>query len=273
MKDPTLFERQCEVSSDGTLGMYYCGKRVQTPHHSYGPLIRDHYLFVLVNSGEAILHGETDLRLKEHDLLVMCPGERIHYDALTPWSIQWIGLYGDAVSHYMKQLGIDGKHPILPVTFYKELEHRMEKIYLLSQETSATAKLSLTGMIYDFFSILFESANLKGTTDYIASAVKIIDYNLSFDLTVEMLAEKVHLNPSYFSRLFVRRMGMSPKQYILEKKIARAKEFLDATEASILEISNSVGFLDPLYFSRIFKKKVGVGPEEYRKQERKEASL
>ena len=68
-------------------------------------------------------------------------------------------------------------------------------------------------------------------------------------------------------------MGMSPKQYILEKKIARAKEFLDATEASILEISNSVGFLDPLYFSRIFKKKVGVGPEEYRKQERKEASL
>ena len=99
MQDKTLFEHKNHIHTDADIGIYYCGKRVNTLNHVYGPKIRDHYLLVLVNSGKAVLHSKSDAVLKEHDLFVMCPGEKIHYTALTPWSIQWVGLYGDAVEY------------------------------------------------------------------------------------------------------------------------------------------------------------------------------
>ena len=98
MKDNTIFERQINVFTDVKIGMYYCGKRVRSINHTYGPRIGQCYMFVLVNEGEATLyHKNGEITLKAHDLLVMCPGEKIHYKAHTPWSIQWAGLYGKTV--------------------------------------------------------------------------------------------------------------------------------------------------------------------------------
>lgn len=58
---------------------------------------------------------------------------------------------------------------------------------------------------------------------------------------------------------------MSPKKYILHKRIERAKELLCVTDAGIFEISNSVGYEDQFYFCRIFKKMTNLSPSEYRK--------
>ena len=112
MNDNTLFEIKTNLYIDSDIGIYYCGKRINTLNHTYGPEIRNHYLFVLVNSGEAILYGENEIKLKEHDLLVMCPGEKIHYKALTPWSIQWVGLYGNEIKKYTEKLGITNNNPV-----------------------------------------------------------------------------------------------------------------------------------------------------------------
>ena len=48
MNDSTMLERHTDLYSQGDIGMYYCGKRINTFNHEYGPMIRDHYLFVLV---------------------------------------------------------------------------------------------------------------------------------------------------------------------------------------------------------------------------------
>ena len=104
--DNTLFQKACDIYENADIGMYYCGKRINTPNHVYGPEIRNYYLFVLVNKGEASLfHRNGIIKFKAHDMLVMCPGERIHYVAETPWSIQWVGLYGQTVENYMNLYG------------------------------------------------------------------------------------------------------------------------------------------------------------------------
>ena len=100
MKDATMFERLSEIHFKNDIGMYYCGKRLETPNHTYGPEIRNHYLFVLVNKGTAILHHEKQIKFGERDLLVMLPNERIYYEALDPWSISWLGLYGKTIEEY-----------------------------------------------------------------------------------------------------------------------------------------------------------------------------
>lgn len=57
MADNTLFEKYYEAYN-GDMGIYYCGKRVGTKNHVYGPEIRNHFLIVLVEKGRAILYNE-----------------------------------------------------------------------------------------------------------------------------------------------------------------------------------------------------------------------
>ena len=94
-----------ELHVENDIGMYYCGRRVGTNNHEYGPEIRNHYIFVLVNKGSAVLLKEQEITFASHDLLVMHPNEKIHYKALEPWSITWLGLYGDAVEELVKKRG------------------------------------------------------------------------------------------------------------------------------------------------------------------------
>ena len=55
MNDTTLFERHSD-SFTSNIGLYYCGKRIETKNHVYGPEIRSHYLIVFVEKGKATLY-------------------------------------------------------------------------------------------------------------------------------------------------------------------------------------------------------------------------
>ena len=260
-----MFERLSEIHFKNDIGMYYCGKRLETPNHTYGPEIRNHYLFVLVNKGTAILHHEKQIKFGERDLLVMLPNERIYYEALDPWSISWLGLYGKTIEEYTELLGVTPQNPILHISLYNELSSVMEKIYDASKTKSYSSQLHNIGLIYEFFSVLMENSALNKKIDIINSALKIIDYNYCSDISVEQVAKNLSVDPAYFSRKFSERVGVSPKKYILNKRIERAKELLCVTDAGVFEISNSVGYEDQFYFCRIFKKMTNLSPSEYRK--------
>lgn len=261
----TMQERLTELHFKNDIGMYYCGKRYETPNHTYGPEIRTHYLFVLVNKGSAVLYNKKERHFGEHDLLIMLPNEKIHYKALEPWTISWLGLYGETIDKFIKILGVTPENPIIHISLYNELQSIVEKIFALSNELSFSSKISITALIYEFFSVLVQNSDNIKRNDPIKSALKIIDYNYSSQISVEQIAESLALNTSYFSRIFANQVGISPKQYLLNKRIERAKELLEMEEVSIGEVATSIGYEDQLYFSRIFKKHVGVSPNEYKK--------
>lgn len=266
MKDTTMLEQLTEIHFRNEIGMYYCGKRIETQNHIYGPEIRNHYLFVLVNKGTAVMCDGKATLFGNHDLLIMHPNERIHYKALEPWSISWLGLYGETVKEYMDLLGVSPQKPIVHISLYNELRTVMDNIYDMSRTISLSAKLSVTGLIYEFFSVLIQNSFLDQKTDLIKSALKIIDYNYCSNISVEQIAKRLSIDPAYFSRKFTEKAGVSPKKYILHKRMERAKELLSVTDAGIFEISNSVGYEDQLYFSRIFKKYTKISPTDYRKK-------
>lgn len=267
MKDTTLFQIESDLHKRADIGMYYCGKRIHTLNHVYGPEIRNYYLFVLVNKGEAsFFHRSGTIQLKNHDMLVMCPGERIHYVANTPWSIQWVGLYGQTVENYMKELSIDGDNPIVHVEQYYEMEQVLEELYQISTYRTEYFKCKQIELIYRFFSLLLTKSKKFTNRDIAESVKKIIDYNFGRDITVGEISDTLHLDSTYLTRKFAQQYGISPKEYLIEKRIEHAKKLLIETDATIKEIALSVGYIDQLYFSRIFKKKVGESPIGYRKQ-------
>ena len=268
MKDITSFETSSDLYENADIGMYYCGKRLETLNHTYGPAIRNYYLFVLVNKGEATFyHPKGAIKLKAHDMLIMCPGEKIHYVADTPWSIQWIGLYGQTVDNCVKSLSISGDNPIIHVKQYHELKLLIDELYSISGNRFEDARYYQISLIYKFFSLLFQNSNQKIKTDIVTSAKKIIDYNFDKELSVVTIAESLYTDTSYLIRKFTEKQGISPKEYIIEKRLVLAKKLLRETDSSVIEISNSVGYSDQFYFSRIFKKKVGMSPTAYRKSE------
>lgn len=61
MKDLTLFQVESPLHQNSDMGMYYCGKRLDMLNHVCGPEIRNYYLFVLVNKGEASFFTEAGL--------------------------------------------------------------------------------------------------------------------------------------------------------------------------------------------------------------------
>ncbi len=88
--------------------------------------------------------------------------------------------------------------------------------------------------------------------------------NYSRNITVSEYAKMSNLSESRFSHLFKEYTSLSPVQYLLNIKIQRAKELLENTDLSILQISEMLGMQSQNYFSRIFKKYTGYSPLKYR---------
>lgn len=265
MNDETLFEKYAASYSD-KIGIYYCGKRVRTQNHTYGPEIRTHFLIVLVEKGRAVLHhGGKNTEFGEGDMLVMFPDEKIFYTAKSEWSIKWIGISGEKIEETFNKLKITRKSPIFRPANYYKLSKIFSMLYDLDYNSSFQAKFKAQSLLYDFFAELFSEKSIK-YTDIAASAARIMRYNYSSALTVKEIADKFFLDAAYFSRLFKKEMGITPKKYILQLRIKRAAELLENTNYKINEISNTVGFEDPLYFSALFSKEMGTAPTQYRKQ-------
>lgn len=98
-----------------------------------------------------------------------------------------------------------------------------------------------------------------------------IDYNYTEKLSIMELANKFGFNYSYLCTGFKKVFGETPNDYVIHKRIDRAKALLDAEPLlSIKEIAVMAGYDNPYYFSRIFKNVIQMTPSQYRKRSKKD---
>lgn len=94
---------------------------------------------------------------------------------------------------------------------------------------------------------------------------RYIDSYYSENITLENLATLTNMNKYYLVHAFKKYTGLSPINYLLEKRIQEAKSLLESADYSISEVASLIGFSSQSYFSQTFKKKLGKTPNEYRK--------
>ena len=88
-------------------------------------------------------------------------------------------------------------------------------------------------------------------------------YYCDRDFSYECLPALCGLKYSYFFRLFVKRFGISPSQYVKKMKIEKACQLLWINKFSVTQIAEMLGYSDVYYFSRQFKDQMGVAPSHY----------
>ncbi len=93
---------------------------------------------------------------------------------------------------------------------------------------------------------------------------EFVKANISGDLSLDTLADLLHYNPSYLSRLFHNNTGATISQYISAVKLAKIEELLLDHNLKIKDIGEMTGFESQSYFSRFFKKHTGISAQTWR---------
>ena len=96
-----------------------------------------------------------------------------------------------------------------------------------------------------------------------------VESGLGDDLDVTMMSEVAGLSPAHFARAFMATVGMTPFRYVMTRRLARARELLERTGRSALDIALDVGFKTPSHFAFRFRREFGVTPRAIRRDARR----
>lgn len=92
----------------------------------------------------------------------------------------------------------------------------------------------------------------------------LLDQAYNTPLTIGDLSREVAISPYHLIRTFRRAYKQTPHQYLMARRIAKAKELLRNSELSITEICVTIGFESLGSFSTLFRNTVGISPRAYR---------
>ena len=151
-----------------------------------------------------------------------------------------------------------GVHPIY-------IHNISEKFAILIERAPNLPYLNdLNKMMIEEYCDLVSEYSTRKYSPIVKKAVNYIKLHFESPLTLQGIAETIHVNASHLSRKFKDDTGMSLIDFINLNRIEAAKVYLQNNTSSITEIAFIVGFNDVNYFSRVFKKMTGLTPSQYR---------
>jgi AraC family transcriptional regulator len=95
---------------------------------------------------------------------------------------------------------------------------------------------------------------------------EFIDAKIEDDLTLCEMAQAVELSPAYFSRMFRKSTGETPHQFLLRRRLERAKKMLRSADERVLDVAVACGFKSQQHFAQVFRHVCRVTPTEYRRE-------
>jgi AraC family transcriptional regulator len=97
----------------------------------------------------------------------------------------------------------------------------------------------------------------RAVRDYVA-------VHLGENISLDDLAGSVALSRFHFARMFRQSVGISPHEFVLQQRLARARALLSRTNAPLLDVAASCGFADQSHMNRVFRKRTGLTPGQFR---------
>lgn len=124
--------------------------------------------------------------------------------------------------------------------------------------------LFITHIIRSTTSLLFVEESQEKLNLECIKIKNYIDSHYSQNITLDYLSDLSYMNKFHLVHTFTKQIGISPINYVINKRIQEAKNLLATTNYSIRDIASIVGFSNSSYFSQMFKRVSGVTPKSYR---------
>ena len=224
--------------------------------------------------GQLEYNGQTHLIPPGHFFFIDCKKPQ-HYRTAPDaenWHCMWVHLYGaNAKAYYDAFLTYNNSSPsgIFPVPS-KAMSIFSE---LLELDAAGHSQVMSDFQAASLLTQLLSECVLSTMTMGKASDVPQIIQSVRMYLlnhyqekhTLESLGAQFNINPYYLQKQFKRYVGMSPLEYQIFLRMAKAKELIRGTKLPIGEIAYAVGVENLGYFTRQFKQQEGMTPQEYRK--------
>lgn len=116
--------------------------------------------------------------------------------------------------------------------------------------------------------LLAAAESMKAQSDsrsqIVHEAQRFILQRYSENLTLQTVADHVHVTPVWLSKLFKKETDMNFLEYMTDVRMTKAAELLADLNYKVYQVSYMIGYQDPVHFSKLFKKKFGCTPQEYR---------
>lgn len=229
------------------------------------------YIIEYVVSGKGYIESEGIRRTVSAGDCYIVSRRTVHTyyaDSEDPFEKKWLNLSGSYINMMTKAFFIDEPFTVI------HLGRRAEKIFDMILERIRDAGPEDTSemlgyvmkRLLDLFLLIDEVRRSDDKATGIEDRIRnYIDKNICLDISVDMLCAHFHISSSTLYRMFVGKLGMSAKEYIMSKKIECAKRMIISDSEPLNDIASSLGFYDIHHFIKAFRKYTGLNPSDFRK--------
>lgn len=253
------------------LTLHFCGSEVCEPNYAFGPAIRNHYLFHFVTKGCGTYQvGDKAYKIGKNEGFMIFPGDTTYYkaDDKDPWTYHWVSFSGPAALGIIEACGFSYKqHHCLPANSAATAAV-IQRITDAAPHYTNDAS-SYYAQISDLFALFSTMTTTAAESDavqddYAEQAAAYIRENYAYAIKIIALAKHIGVERSYLYRCFKEAYGLSPKEYLIDFRLQKAKALLAETNMPIAEIAYSIGFNSNALFYRHFTDAYVVTPGEFR---------
>ncbi len=225
---------------------------------------------VLVNEGQISLDlFGNSYTLNQGDIAIIFPGQLHSYITLSNTSTLRVIIFNPFI---LKDFSKQFEHHKPQVPFIKSLEIdndiylAFDRLYNKNYNSDTQIKLAWIQLITSLMMPKFTMIKNHDIGEY-DLIYKIIDYLSSHytePITLDTLANELHVNKYYLSHTFSGKLNTSFTDYLNQLRTEHAMMLLSSTNDSITNICELSGFETQRTFNRVFKKNVGITPNKYR---------
>ena len=227
----------------------------------------------VIMSGKGILrYDEKEVQLHAGDIFVIMPGFNYTYfpNKDMPWSYLWVVVESSLVLEVFRNAGIAVSHPYLRMVNNRRVFENIEKI-VFNYEQKGCFSFEELGHFYLLLNAIISDYNEKHDIVsreeiYVHQAIRFINNN-AYNIKVEDIASGLAIHTNYFSAVFKKIMGITPKQFITERRMMKAKRLIQVEKMEIKKVSEILGYSNQLQFSKEFKKFFGESPSKFKEKQ------